>query len=625
MKKNGFLVLPLLLTVVCLLPLTGCGGGDGNGDSPPAPDDFTRCLGNSVDYGFSNKSLSTSQEPEPLSSRPHVAGEVLIKFAGDVTREKAANLVPKWGARIMSDRVVPGPVWGRWVKAALPSDSPMEKALADLAHMPEVEIVQPNYIYRIAAVPNDWDNYNLWGMDEMDMPAAWDTITDCSSVRVAVIDTGINYDHQDLAGNMWDGTGCPYGPGGCPKYGYDFVGAGDNNPMDMNGHGTHVAGIIGAVGNNGVGVTGACWRAEIVAVRTMQADGSGTSEDIAEGMRFAADAGARVINMSLGGSGRDDLLLEAAKYIQRHDAILVTAAGNTTTNTDEHFNHPGCFNLDNIINVAAVTEFGQLASFSNYGAVSVDLAGPGTSIWSPYAGLEESVPLGGEVNWQKSLNADWTFSNCALPGASRVLSNPSDFCSEGVYANDIDDRTWLPRDLSQFNSAYLLFDLNLEVAQGDTFRAAYSPGGGDPFTFGTTVFSLENTTSEGEFLLYGMSLDACTTASCSFGFQLETGPSGQANGVAIDNSSQDQQSMLLVGLKWQNNIYTDMQGTSMASPNVAGVAALLWARHPWASYRDIILAVFDGTTPLGGLSGKTCTGGQVNARNSLDILEARLP
>jgi subtilisin family serine protease len=565
-----------------------------------------------------------------------VAGEVLIKFAEDVNREKATTLLPKWGARIMNDQVVPGRAWGRWIKAALPDDTSMETALEKFSGMPEVEIVQPNYIYRIAAVPSDPNFDQLWGLEntgqlindpkgsvvgtegiDMDLPTAWDDITDCSSVRVAVIDTGINYNQQDLAANMWDGTGCPAGYGGCPNHGYDFVGAGDDNPMDMNGHGTHVAGSIGAVANNGVGVAGVCWAAEIVAVRTMQADGAGTSEDISEGMRFAADAGAKVINMSLGGTGEDPILLAAANHIRTAGAILVTAAGNSSNNTDVIFDHPGCYNLDNIINVAAVTPRGQLASFSNYGAVSVDVGGPGSSVLSTYAGQEtfHSLPEG---SWTVSPGgADWAFSDCIVPGISRVLSNPSTFCSGGEYANDIDDRTWFSMNLNSYDSAYLLFELNLEVASGDFFRAAYTPAGGDPFSTGTTLFSLQNTTTENEFLLYGMPLDACTTAACSFGFQLETGPSGQARGVALNRSGA---SMTLVGLTLDTDTYSYMNGTSMAAPNVAGVAALLWARYPSATYREIVLAVFDGTTPLRSLAVRTCTGGMVSASGSLDKL-----
>jgi len=644
MTRHTVLASARLAALGCFLQVAGCGGGTDPipvpPPAPPSPYKYAQCLGNTVPYaGTSLAGAQAGAGSVPPASRPHVAGEVLIRFAGNVTREEAGRLVPRWGARILNDRVVRGDPWGRWVKATLPEGAPLEAALQELAARPEVETVQPNYIYRIAARPDDPDYGQLWGLEntgqlindprdpgfgvpgvDMDMPPAWDEATDCSAVRVAVIDTGVNYDHQDLAASLWDGTGCPAGYGGCPHHGWDFVGAGDDDPMDMNGHGTHVAGIIGAVGDNALGVTGVCWGAQIMAVRSMQADGAGTSEDISEGMRFAADAGAKVINMSLGGSGADPILLAAAQHIRNAGAILVAAAGNAAANTDLSFNHPGCINLDNIINVAAVNREGGLASFSNYGAVSVDVAGPGASVLSTYAGLESYPSLGTEAAWQasSSTGGGWAFSSCGLPRVTRVLADPSDFCSGGLYADGTDDRTWLVRNLSAYDSAYLLFYLNLQVGQGDYFRAAYRTAGGDPFAGGTTLFSMENTTSENDFLLWGIPLDGCAGASdCSFGFQLETGPAGRGRGVAMERSPDN---MLLVGLQFRDNVYEYMNGTSMAAPSVAGVAALLWARYPAATYPQIILAIFDGTVPLASLRGKTCTGGMVNARNSLDLL-----
>ncbi len=116
---------------------------------------------------------------------------------------------------------------------------------------------------------------------------------------VAVIDTGVNYNHEDLADNMWDGSASGYN-----YHGYDFVNS-DYDPMDFNGHGTHVAGIIGAVGNNGKGVTGVCWNVKIMAVRVLNAVGEGTTANIVSGINFAVSRGAKVINMSLGGNLSD--------------------------------------------------------------------------------------------------------------------------------------------------------------------------------------------------------------------------------------------------------------------------------------------------------------------------------
>ena len=120
----------------------------------------------------------------------------------------------------------------------------------------------------------------------MDIEAAWDYITDCSSMTVAVVDSGVNYNHTDLASNMWNG-GASF-----PNHGFNFVNN-NNDPMDRNGHGTHVAGIIGAIGNNSLGTTGACWKASIMAVRVLDAAGSGTTATVISGVNFAVANGAR--------------------------------------------------------------------------------------------------------------------------------------------------------------------------------------------------------------------------------------------------------------------------------------------------------------------------------------------
>jgi len=215
----------------------------------------------------------------------HVADEVLVKFKPVFAAQSRTAIVAARGHAVLANLNRPG-----WVRVRFGAPQTMAQALAAYWNDPDVEYAQPNYIYRATAAPNDTQYGQLWAFKnigqnigtasyipasgtpgaDINVEKAWDHITDCSSVVVAVVDTGVNYTQEDLAGNMWNG-----GPG-FPHHGTDFVDS-DNDPMDPNGHGTHVAGIIGAAGNNAKGITGVCWKASIMAVRVLNAAGIGTS------------------------------------------------------------------------------------------------------------------------------------------------------------------------------------------------------------------------------------------------------------------------------------------------------------------------------------------------------------
>src|SRR5712692_10206923 len=322
-----------------------------------------------------------------------VPGEVLVKFKPSAVAQERTASVTAQGHTLLANLNQPG-----WMHVKLGAGQTMETALAAYRNDPNVEYVQPNYIYHAAAMTNDTQYSQLWAFkntgqtvgsfpptsgtvgDDMNIEPAWDHITDCSSVVVAVVDSGVNYNQEDLAANMWNG-----GPR-FPNHGNDFV-DNDNDPMDLNGHGTHVAGIIGAAGNNAKGTTGVCWNASIMAVRVLNAMGSGTTANIIQGINFAVTHGAKVINMSLGGGGAfDQIFSDAITTAQNSDVIVVVTAGNSTSNNDVTAHYPCNFTQLNLVCVAALDPNYALASFSNYGATSVDVGAPGTNILSTWAG-----------------------------------------------------------------------------------------------------------------------------------------------------------------------------------------------------------------------------------------------
>jgi serine protease len=357
----------------------------------------------------------------------------------------------------------------------LPSGMSVARALAEYQADPAVTVAEPDYSLSSSTVPDnpmfdqqsDLLNTGQGGGtpgDDIDVTNAWSVTTGSASTVVAVMDTGIDYDQQDLYENIWinqaeipksrlapslggtnpngiqdyyhdgyvswqdlndprnigpgkvmDLDGAPFidasdilapmvlnakgqdtGYGGWAYPGNtqdgdtahpnDFIGwnfvDNNNNPLDENGHGTHVSGIIGAMGNSGVGVAGINWQVSLMDVQFLNANGTGSISAFISALNYAVEHGAKISNNSWSGAADDPLLLAAITNAQAHGMIFVAAAGNDATDTDVTPAYPSSFNLNNVVSVAAVDDTNQLASFSNYGAKTVDLAAPGVNILS---------------------------------------------------------------------------------------------------------------------------------------------------------------------------------------------------------------------------------------------------
>jgi subtilisin family serine protease len=273
-----------------------------------------------------------------------------------------------------------------------------------------VEYAEPDYIVHADTMPNDpkFLDGTLWGLNntgqsagvpdaDIDAPEAWDTLFAAPDVIVAVIDTGVRYTHQDLAANIWTN------PGETPANGIDDDGngyvddvygmnaiTGSGDPMDDNGHGTHVAGTIGGVGNNGIGVVGVAWQVQIMACKFLGSSGSGNTSDAIEAIDYARLMGADVMNNSWGGGGFSQALLDAITAARDAGIIFVASAGNSAANNDATPYYPACYDVENVVAVAATDRSEQLASFSSYGLGSVELGAPGVQIYSSYGSSDTS-------------------------------------------------------------------------------------------------------------------------------------------------------------------------------------------------------------------------------------------
>jgi len=250
-----------------------------------------------------------------------------------------------------------------------------------------VQYAEPDYRVHLARTPNDpkYLDGTLWALHntgqnsgvpgaDIHAPEGWDTLSTASNVVVALVDSGVRYTHHDLAANMWlnprDGT-----------HGLNVF-TGSNDPGDDNGHGTRIAGILGALGNNDVGVVGVAWGVQIMACKFVDASGSGTVSDAIACIDYARTNGAHIINASWG-TYEFSLSLSNAIYDARAaDILVVAAAGNESLDNDEIPFYPASFDLDNVVSVAATTRRDELYPWSNTGATTVDLAAPGQEIYS---------------------------------------------------------------------------------------------------------------------------------------------------------------------------------------------------------------------------------------------------
>ena len=276
------------------------------------------------------------------------------------------------------------------------------KALKDTG---QFDFVEPDYLITVSGTPSDgaFVDGRLWGLRntgqnggvsgvDIDAVRAWDITTGSANVVVAVIDTGIRYTHQDLQGQMWinedevAGNGVDDDNDGYVDniYGIDAVNN-DGDPMDDNSHGTHCAGTIGASANDVHPHVGVAWNVKLMACKFLSGGGWGYTSGAVQCVDWAVANGANVLSNSWGGGGFSQALHDAISSARDQGVLFVAAAGNSGANADEDPHYPSNYDLDNVISVAAMDRHGNLASWSNYGAESVDLAAPGVEIYSATA------------------------------------------------------------------------------------------------------------------------------------------------------------------------------------------------------------------------------------------------
>ncbi|HEY1050366.1 MAG TPA: S8 family serine peptidase, partial [Prosthecobacter sp.] len=257
-----------------------------------------------------------------------------------------------------------------------------------------------DFIAHASVLPNDASMGDLWGMHntgqaggvadaDIDAPEAWDMHTGSATVKVGVIDTGIDHNHPDLAANIWTnsaeiaGNGIDDDGNGFvdDTRGWDFVNN-DNNAMDDQYHGTHCAGTIGGAGNNGQGVAGVCWTVSLIPLKFLNAGGSGAISDAAEAVAYGTSIGVHLTSNSWGGGGFNQAFKDALDASHAAGILFVAAAGNSNANNDLGGFYPSNYESPCVVSVASTTRTDAKSSFSSYGLTTVDLGAPGSEIYS---------------------------------------------------------------------------------------------------------------------------------------------------------------------------------------------------------------------------------------------------
>jgi type VII secretion-associated serine protease mycosin len=500
----------------------------------------------------------SSPELPPQAGGRFVPGEILVKFKPAVGQLSAQHALE---ARSLQ---VSGAIQSIGVlQVAVESGRELE-TIAALRQDPNVLYAEPNYIaYALDTIPNDPGYGSQWGLPKIGAPAAWDITTGGSDVTIAVVDTGIDLSHPDLScfGKLTPG--------------WDFVNN-DATPDDDFGHGSHVAGIAAACTNNSTGVAGVAWGARLMPVKVLNAYGSGSYEQVANGITYAVDHGADIINLSLGGSENSTTLADAVQYADDHGVLVVCAAGNCAQDGYQcgylynPLMYPAAY--PTTLAVAATDSSDNWADFSEHHPY-VDVAAPGVSIYS---------------TWRND-------SYISLQGTS--MSTP--------YVAGLAALIW------SFDPS-LTHDQVRDLIQS-TADDLGAPGKDDYFGYGriNAQRALESRVS-------------LQTSSDQIGFLVDngSGPFPASKDIQITTNSPN-------AINWAANISPPVSWLSVAPPAYGTVSAAsaasftLVASRPaaYGTYNTQVIVI--GTTPSGGTIGPEII--QVHISYVPDLYECRFP
>jgi thermitase len=513
-------------------------------------------------------------------------------------------------------------------------------ASRELERLGSVVWAEPNRIVKGgAAATNDPYFGDLWGLDntgqtvdghtgtagvDVNALSAWDTTRGAGTV-VAVVDSGVAGDHPDIHDAIWTNkdevpdNGVDDDQNGLVDdvHGYDFWDW-DNTPDDFHGHGSHVAGTIAARGNNNTGIVGVAPEATVMPVRVLNDSNRGRTSDIANGIAYAALNGADVINLSLGTRPEDapppEIERDAIDLAAKLDAVVVVAAMNDSQNNDTGHSPVWPCNLPeaNLVCVAAIDSDGGLSSFSNYGAQSVDVGAPGRSIFSLSPDWFRLTPPGIE-DFESGISTRWYGPAGGWAGTTAFAASGSWSLTDSPNGNYADDGTaWAAMtngvDLTGQRGCRINYEVKGKVLDGDNFVTGMLDhlGGGH-------VALAESLDTNGRFETHSDGIAALDgDPDVHAVLELLADSSGTADGVYVDDLR-----FICRASDYDADSYYFNEGTSMATPHVSGVAALVRSAVPDATAGEVAQAIREGAVSLPSLAGKTVTGGRADAPRAI--------
>ena len=589
---------------------------------------------NKLDINSNNNSLF-----KPTNLKNYMPGEILIKFKDGTSLIKINMLHKNINAKKIGDI--------KHLKIQhirVPEETSVEDAVEYYKSYPEVEFAEPNYIVRTAAIPDDPGYNQQWGLNntgqfggtpgaDISAQKAWEVTKGSNSVIIAVLDSGVSYDHPDLRDNIWVNTVEVNGSAGVDDdnngyvddfYGWDYI-DNDGYPSDYNQHGTHVAGIIAAKGNNNTGISGVMWSAKIMVLRFLGVTGTGDVARAAEAIEYAVDNGARIINASWGGYDYSATVYSAINYAKQHNVLFIAAAGNESNNNNISPFYPASYNLPNIISVAATDQNDQLAYFSNYGSTNVHLAAPGVSIYStvPHFSYSSPVILYSEnfdsasgslplLGWEKGgTQSTWAITEgTGINGTNSLEDSPgTDYLSN--------TNSWAGYKTS-FNSQknylyrlYFKWKGHIDTTTNDFFYMNYSQDGifwdWADYRDGNNPSYVSDYTDE-------ITSAADLLDKFYIGFGLKSDSLVNYEGINIDDVVLQKYSISVSNYSYESSGWN---GTSMAAPFVSGAAGLILSANPSLTYAQVKDRILNGVDKISSLTGKTITGGRLNAASAL--------
>jgi hypothetical protein len=412
MKYRPIAYLAVLLAFSMLLPVRGL---QGDRRAPAAMRDSVSRYFNAPPFlRESERRVYAPYQPLPSYPRPVEEGRVILKLRRGLDAGALARVERSIENLHRTAPIVPRPLMfhpeNRLFLAKLRDRAGVAASVAMLRRLPEVEFAEEDRLLHLdfakvrrpVTWPNDTRASEQWyshttffitSPNGIHVSKLWhEGVRGSASTIVAVVDTGVDYEHPDLAPNIYRNP-VESAAGALPgvdddgnKYiddvrGWNFLGR-NNDPMDDHHHGTHVAGIIGAVGDNRQGIAGAAWKVSILPIKSFDANGTAFMSNSIAGISYAIERGAKIVNLSWGSNFYDQGLYDVLKRAQEKGVLIVAAAGNSYTNSDITPYYPAGYDLDNIISVGASDKHGDYAAFANWGETTVDVVAPGKQILS---------------------------------------------------------------------------------------------------------------------------------------------------------------------------------------------------------------------------------------------------